>query len=76
MSSRKSPPSTTESGTVFEQQLSQHYEGLGYRVTRNQQLSGHQIDLIASKDVPGAGVVIHFCKLERSAVHLPTKAGI
>jgi hypothetical protein len=49
--------STTDSGTAFEQQLAQYYEALGFRVTRNQLLSGHQVDLLASKDVPGAGVV-------------------
>ena len=57
MQKHKKKLSTTASGTEFELLLSQHYEGLGYRVTRNQLLSGHQIDLMASKDVPGAGVV-------------------
>jgi hypothetical protein len=57
MTKQKSQLSTTESGTAFEQQLAEHYEALGYRVGRNHILSGHQIDLHASKDVPGAGVV-------------------
>lgn len=57
MARKKRTPSTTDSGTAFELQLAQYYESLGFRVTRNKILLGHQVDLLASKDVPGAGLV-------------------
>jgi hypothetical protein len=48
--------STVSVGNALEDTVRLHYEALGYRVTPNINLFGHQVDLLASKYVSGAGL--------------------
>lgn len=47
--------SSTIVGDRFEAEVRGYYEALGYDVKRNISLENHQIDLLATRDVPGAG---------------------
>jgi hypothetical protein len=49
-------PSTKRIGDQFELLVSIYYEALGYKVTRDVRIGGHQIDLMASKQISGAGL--------------------
>ncbi|HTO63940.1 MAG TPA: restriction endonuclease [Bradyrhizobium sp.] len=49
-------PSTKRIGDKFELLVSTYYEALGYKVTRDVRIGGHQIDLIVSKQISGAGL--------------------
>lgn len=42
-------------GDQFEAYVGTLYQSMGYRVTHNINLKGHQIDLLAEKIIPGAG---------------------
>lgn len=48
--------STKEIGDEFELLVTSYYEALGYKVTPNIRIDGHQIDLLATKQVSGAGL--------------------
>ncbi|WP_445453530.1 NACHT domain-containing protein [Flavobacterium sp. 25HG05S-40] len=45
-------------GDLFEKQVGEIYEGLGYKIESNRIVEGQQVDLIATKTVKGAGQVI------------------
>jgi|GEM_PF-6773996 len=47
----------TAIGNVLERRVATYYEALGYRVTRNVNIDGHQIDLVAEKLLPGASPI-------------------
>jgi len=49
-------PSTKRIGDQFELLVSIYYEALGYKVTRDVRIGRHQIDLMASKQISGAGL--------------------
>ena len=48
------PPQTDDVGLAFERQVVNHYEALGFTVTHNANIHGHQIDLLAVKYVEPA----------------------
>lgn len=45
--------STQEKGNAFEEEVAYLYRTLGYKVERNVSLQGHQIDIIATINIPG-----------------------
>src|SRR6185369_11146032 len=49
--------STHEIGKKLENFVSSYYEAMGYRVIRNTNVAGHQLDLLASRHMVGAGLV-------------------
>lgn len=55
--STRNGQSTKVVGDALERQVAQSYEALGYQVSRNLLIAGHQIDLVASRYVPGLGVL-------------------
>lgn len=56
-SSARAPKSTKALGDALERHVAQSYEALGYQVARNLLIEGHQIDLVASRYVPGLGMI-------------------
>src|SRR4051812_3895049 len=55
---------TTDVGDGFEAEVTQLYRLMGYKVERNVRLVGQQLDIVATRDLPGAGrhVVLVECK--------------
>lgn len=63
--------STKSIGDNLEKLVLAYYEALGYRVVRNSNIAGHQIDLVASKYVSGAGhisLMVEVKSRQRSSV--------
>jgi hypothetical protein len=50
-------PSEKRIDEILENRVATHYEALGYKVTRNINLVNHQIDILATKHVPGANLI-------------------
>ena len=46
--------SNKQAGDSLERLVAKHYEALGFRVTQNVNVGGHQIDLLAAKYLSGA----------------------
>ena len=51
--------STVDLGNELERQVAACYEALGFRVERNANVDGHQIDVLVSRHTPGAGIVTY-----------------
>jgi hypothetical protein len=49
--------STLGVGSAFESKVAACYEALGFRIDRNVSIGGHQIDLLATRYVPGANIL-------------------
>ena len=47
----------TQKGNEFEDYVAYLYEGFGYSVERDVLLDGQQVDLLAKRQLPGAGPV-------------------
>jgi hypothetical protein len=54
---RKPVASTAERCDSLERRVQTYYEALGYRVTRNVAIDHHQLDMVATKHVPGGPVM-------------------
>jgi uncharacterized protein YjbI with pentapeptide repeats len=50
-------PSSNEKGAALERLVTSHYEALGYKITPNINLGGHQIDHVGRKYVAGVGAL-------------------
>ncbi len=42
-------------GDVFEKEICELYEAMGYKVQPNISMHGQQVDLLACREMPGAG---------------------
>ncbi|AJD43599.1 restriction endonuclease type II-like protein (plasmid) [Rhizobium gallicum bv. gallicum R602sp] len=50
---------TTEKGQNFEKEVAAIYEALGYKVERNVQVKGHQVDLLVTRSLAGARTITY-----------------
>jgi uncharacterized protein YjbI with pentapeptide repeats len=50
-------PGANEKGRQLEERVSHYYKGLGYAVTLNEDLAGHQIDIVARLPLAGASTL-------------------
>ncbi|WP_192258579.1 restriction endonuclease [Mesorhizobium caraganae] len=46
---------TKSKGDAFERRVARYYEALGFQVSRDQLVFGHQVDILAKKHAPGVG---------------------
>lgn len=59
--------SSKKKGDELEKLVSSYYEALGFRVTHNTNIGGHQIDLLASKSISGVGYVSFMVEVKSTA---------